>query len=159
MSRNRVGIISAIALGLASLLMSPIVMADKPLHAQGRDRSERNAEHRNDHGSRSSRDGSHFSDDHRHIIHGYYEPRFTRGKCPPGLAKKHNGCMPPGLTRQWMLGRPLPSDLIYYSLPHELIVRLPPPPPHHRYIRVASDILLIAIGTGLVIDAIEDIGR
>jgi hypothetical protein len=29
----------------------------------------------------------------------------------------------------------------------------------YRYVRVASDILLIAVGTGMVVDAIEDLGR
>ena len=29
----------------------------------------------------------------------------------------------------------------------------------YRYVRVASDMLLIAIGTGMVVDAIRDIGR
>ncbi|MFZ9438826.1 MAG: RcnB family protein [Hylemonella sp.] len=38
-------------------------------------------------------------------------------------------------------------------------VRLGPPPAGHEFIRVATDILLIAIGTGMVIDAIEDLGR
>jgi hypothetical protein len=30
---------------------------------------------------------------------------------------------------------------------------------HHQYVRVASDVLLIATGTAMVIDAIEDIGQ
>jgi Ni/Co efflux regulator RcnB len=33
------------------------------------------------------------------------------------------------------------------------------PPRGYRYVRVASDILMIAIGTGMVIDAIQDLGR
>jgi Ni/Co efflux regulator RcnB len=33
------------------------------------------------------------------------------------------------------------------------------PPEGHKFVRVASDILLIAIGTSLVVDAIEDLGR
>ena len=33
------------------------------------------------------------------------------------------------------------------------------PPSGHKYVRVAADILLIAIGTGLVVDAIEDLCR
>jgi len=32
-------------------------------------------------------------------------------------------------------------------------------PSRHRFVRVASDILMIAVGTGMVVDAIEDIGR
>jgi hypothetical protein len=32
------------------------------------------------------------------------------------------------------------------------------PPPGYRFVRVASDILMIAIGTGMVMDAIYDLG-
>ena len=40
-----------------------------------------------------------------------------------------------------------------------MLLNLEPPPTGYRYVRVASDILLIAIGTNLVIDAIEDLVR
>jgi len=33
------------------------------------------------------------------------------------------------------------------------------PPAGHRYVRVAADILLIAVGTAMVVDAIEDLGK
>ena len=33
------------------------------------------------------------------------------------------------------------------------------PPAGHKYVRVAADILLIAIGTGIVIDAVDDLLR
>lgn len=101
-----------------------------------------------------------FNDDARRAVNDYYGSRFKAGKkCPPGLAKKNNGCLPPGQAKKWAMGQPLPKDLRYYDLPRELRTRLPPPPPQHRYVRVAADILLIAIGTRMVIDAIEDIGR
>jgi hypothetical protein len=32
-------------------------------------------------------------------------------------------------------------------------------PAGHRYVRVAGDILLIAVGTSIVADAIQDLGR
>jgi Ni/Co efflux regulator RcnB len=38
-------------------------------------------------------------------------------------------------------------------------MRLPPPPAGHRYVRVAADILLIAVGSSMVIDALEDLVR
>ena len=100
-----------------------------------------------------------FNDDARRYVNEYYGSQFRKGKCPPGLAKKNNGCMPPGQARKWATGQSLPRDLRVYDLPRELRSRLPPPPPEHRYVRVASDILLIAIGTRMVVDAIEDIGR
>jgi Ni/Co efflux regulator RcnB len=56
-----------------------------------------------------------------------------------------------------MRGRVLPRTVIYYDVPEPLIVELPLPPSGHRYVRVAGDILLIAIGTGMVVDAIQDI--
>ncbi len=100
-----------------------------------------------------------FGDGDRRQVHDYYGAEFRSGNCPPGLAKKHNGCLPPGQAKKWSRGRPLPGDLRYYDLPRDLLVHLPPPPRDHKYVRVASDILLIAIGTSMVLDAIEDIGR
>jgi hypothetical protein len=49
-------------------------------------------------------------------------------------------------------------DVIFHDLPPEVLVQLGPVPSRHRFVRVASDILMIAVGTGMVVDAIEDIG-
>jgi Ni/Co efflux regulator RcnB len=38
-------------------------------------------------------------------------------------------------------------------------VRIGLPPKGYRYVRVANDILMIAIGTNMVVDAIEDLMR
>ncbi|HEY1227212.1 MAG TPA: RcnB family protein, partial [Ramlibacter sp.] len=76
-----------------------------------------------------------------------------------GLAKKHNGCMPPGQARKYYVGQPLPAQVVYYPVPQPVLVQLPPPPPQHKYVRVAGDILLIAVGTSMVVDAISDIQR
>ncbi len=103
--------------------------------------------------------GHRFHDDIRVRVDVYYDREFRRGHCPPGLRKKGPGCVPPGHARRWERGRPLPRDVVYAPLPPALLVQLPPPPLHHEYVRVASDILLIATGTAMVIDAIEDIGR
>ena len=98
-----------------------------------------------------------FDSRQRDIIHDYYGPRFQSGRCPPGLAKKYNGCMPPGQTRKWGVGRPLPANVMFYDLPPHLIGQLGTPGPGYRYVRVAADILLIAVGTGMVTDAIVDL--
>lgn len=98
-----------------------------------------------------------FSDDDRAYIQEHYVNRYRKG-CPPGLKKKRNGCMPPGQAKKWELGRPLPRDVIFYDLPPRILEHLGPPPSrHHRFVRVAQDILLITIGTGIVVDAIEDL--
>lgn len=100
-----------------------------------------------------------FDDHARGVIYGYYGERFRRGDCPAGLARKHQACVPPGPDRLWQRGYPLPPGIAYYGLPPPLLGRLPPPPSGYRYVRIGADILLIAIGSALVLDAIEDIGR
>lgn len=96
--------------------------------------------------------GGYFNDSQRQAL------RAPAG-CPPGLAKKGNGCLPPGQAKRWRLGQPLPRDLVYHPVPASVQVQLGTPPAGHKFVRVATDILLIAIGTGMVIDAIEDLGR
>ena len=99
-----------------------------------------------------------FGNNDRRIINEYYAPEFRAGHCPPGLAKKGNGCMPPGQAKKWYKGRPLPQGIAYYDLPPDLVYRMPPPPRGHRYVRVGSDILLLSIGSGIVVDAMINIG-
>ncbi len=157
----------ALALVIGGILAAGPVMADKPSWAGsgkgGKDqRMDRRDEHR---GERRDGDGhsvgkrGHFEDRHRVMVREYYVEQFRGGHCPPGLAKKRNGCMPPGQAKKWQLGRPLPRDVIYYAVPQPLVVQIGVPPSGHRYVRVATDILLIAIGTGMVVDAIQDLGR
>ncbi len=126
------------------------------------------AKHDNGHGHQAKNhqryehqwsDDPRFDDDQRGRVHEYYHGRYERGFCPPGLAKKHNGCMPPGQERKWHVGERLPRDVVVYPVPRSVEYRLGKPPAGYKYIRVASDILLIAIGSSMVVDAIEDIGR
>ena len=44
-------------------------------------------------------------------------------------------------------------------MPQPVVVQLGLPPAGYRYVRVANDILLMAIGTRMVVDAITDLGR
>ena len=101
--------------------------------------------------------GTHFHMAQRQAAQAYFEEPEHRGFVPPGLAKK--GGVPPGQARAWQRGRPLPAGVVWYALPRSLELVLGPPPAGHRYVRVASDILLIAVGTGLVVDAMEDLAR
>lgn len=103
--------------------------------------------------------GSYFASHDRDVVRHYYGDEFRKGKgCPPGLAKKNNGCLPPGQAKKWRYGQPLPRDVVWYEVPRALVIQLPAPPINHKYVRVASDILLIAVGTSMVVDAIQDLG-
>lgn len=102
---------------------------------------------------------AYFTDPQRGVIRDYYGQQYKAGRCPPGLAKKNNGCMPPGQAKKWAIGQPLPSDVVYYPVPRPVVLQLGTPPAGHKYVRVASDILLIAIGTSMIVDAVQDLGR
>ena len=102
----------------------------------------------------------HFSAEHRDTARDYYVQEYRQtGNCPPGLAKKNNGCMPPGQAKKWRVGQPLPKDVVIYDVPPQLVVKIGPPPAGYKYVRVAADILLIAAGTRMVVDAISDLSR
>jgi Ni/Co efflux regulator RcnB len=98
-----------------------------------------------------------FSDRDRGVVRSFYRERFNKGKCPNGLVRRNNSCAPSNLHRAWTRGQPLPPSVTYYRVPNRLYTQLPPPPSGYRYVRVASDILLLAIGTNLVVDALQDI--
>ena len=103
--------------------------------------------------------GGYFSDTQRTTVRTYYGEQYRVGNCPPGLAKKNNGCMPPGQAKKWSRGQPLPASLIHYPVPRGVIAQIGLPPPGYKYVRVANDLLLVALGTMLVVDAIEDLMR
>ncbi|MBK5105404.1 MAG: RcnB family protein [Burkholderiales bacterium] len=171
----------ALALLIGGILAAGPAMAEKPSWAGGKneknehkERQEKQKGERHDGGGKSrngghdtksrgdghsSAKGGHFEERHREVVRGYYTEEFSHGRCPPGLAKKHNGCMPPGQAKKWQRGKPLPREVIFYDLPPQVVVQIGVPPQGYRYVRVATDILLIAIGTGMVIDAIDDLGR
>ena len=166
---QRLGTSIFVLLVVGALAAAP-AFADKPEWAGGGnkgDNYERGDQQRGDqdrHGrgeqERERREQrEQFSERNREYVHNYYARQLRAGRCPPGLAKKQNGCMPPGQARKWQVGKPLPRDVVFYNLPRRLSTEIGPPPSGHRYVRVANDILLITIGTGMVVDAIEDLGR
>lgn len=154
-----------LALMVVSAVIAGPILADKPSWAGDKSGKPGAERHKDDRGDRAPPRGnakrggerSHFEDHHRQVIREYYAERYRAGRCPPGLAKKHNGCLPPGQAKKWAMGRPLPKGVVYYSVPSQLVVRLGPPPAGYRYVRVAADILLIAVGTNMVVDAIQDL--
>lgn len=170
----------ALAFATAALLATTPSLAEKPSwagsekggkHDRGDQRDDRKDDRKNDRKndrrddksgkhdqSNSGHDGRRFQPQQQVMVRDYYAEHYRGRPCPPGLAKKNNGCMPPGHAKKWRVGNPLPREVIYYSVPAPLVVQLGAPPAGHRYVRVAGDILLLAIGTGMVVDAIQDLG-
>jgi len=99
--------------------------------------------------------GGYFSDRHRSYAREYYSERYSKARsCPPGLAKKNNGCMPPGQARKLVPGQPVPAGVTLYPVPQPVIVQLPPPPYGYRYARVGNDIVLVRNENQLIVDII-----
>ena len=164
---------------VSASLMSAPALADKPSwagsgqgkseqHGNGKghgkrdkdeDREERGGRENSDY--RDQREGSrtYFTSQQRNVFVDYYTSEFREKGCPPGLAKKKNGCLPPGQAKKWKRGQALPRDIIYEEVPQRVITVIGAPPAGHKFVRVANDILLMAIGTGMIIDAIEDLNR
>lgn len=153
----------AALLSIALLSAPAVALAEKGgKHGKGNGEARHEQRHEGGHGKDRDDGGRvefRFGDDERLAVREYYGDRVRGGHCPPGLAKKGNGCMPPGQAKKWAKGRPLPRDIVYYDLPPDLIVRLPSPPVGHRYVQVAGDVLMIAVGTSMVVDAVQDILR
>lgn len=97
-----------------------------------------------------------FTTGQREAVHGWYVESYGRGNCPPGLAKKNNGCLPPGQAKKrYALGHPLPADVRWGPPPPTLAARLGPPPAGYLYVTLDGDLLKLAVGTMLVVDAIQ----
>lgn len=97
-----------------------------------------------------------FGDTDRAAARSYFASKYGKNNCPPGLAKKNNGCLPPGQAKKrYQVGERLSRDVVYVEAPAELIVKLSPAPAGHKYVMVDGDLIKLAVGTLLVVDAID----
>lgn len=96
-----------------------------------------------------------FVDADRQVVRSWWRQTYGRN-CPPGLAKKGNGCLPPGQAKKrYVVGQALPSIVVIGSVPSGL--RLSPAPAGYRYAYVDGDILLIDAVSRLVADVIVNL--
>jgi hypothetical protein len=138
------------ALVVACLLAVPPASADKKEKSHGKGGPPPGT------GASSSAVSVGFSVGEREAAHGWFVESYGRGNCPPGLAKKHNGCLPPGQAKKrYAVGRPLASDVRWSPPPPSLSARLGPAPHGYLYVTLDGDLLKLAVGTMLVVDAIQ----
>jgi len=97
-----------------------------------------------------------FADRDRDVVRTYYVDTYGRAGCPPGLAKKNNGCLPPGQAKKrYVVGQRLPRTIVYQPAPTVLVQRLRPAPVGYEYAVVDGDVLLLSTASRLVVDAIR----
>ena len=125
---------------------------DSDVFLQGNDRFARDERERAD--ARRERE-ERIRRDERFAQH---EPSHDRG-CPPGLAKKHNGCLPPGQANKVgriVVGQHIPAGAVYV-VPQPVLATLPPPPYGYRYAVIDRQVVLVSRGENIVVDIIRSI--
>jgi hypothetical protein len=90
----------------------------------------------------------------RSAIQDYYRRNGPPG-CPPGLAKKNNGCMPPGQVKKHYRNETLGPGIVIQGLPPRLLELLMPPPPGYGWGYVDGDVMLYALATRLIVDLVS----
>src|SRR5258707_12131702 len=99
----------------------------------------------------------------RQVVYSYYRTEYANPRCPPGLAKKGNGCLPPGQVYAppprpvYVVGQPLPPTVVYQPVPPPLIEPLEPGPPGYGYVQVDNDVLLMDMANRLIADVVNDL--
>jgi Ni/Co efflux regulator RcnB len=102
--------------------------------------------------------GAFFTEQHKKAARRLFAQRYGHAKdCPPGMERGDHGCAPPVPGRYWAVGQPLQPAVKEYLVPDVVISKLPTPPEGYRYALVGDDIVLMAAGSKLVVDIIEDV--
>ena len=159
-----------VALAIASLLMAGTAIAKKDGddHERGggkhSEKHEEKAEKRADKAAKKFekrereeiKQGAYFNDQQRTLVRQYYTTTYSNSKrCPPGLAKKNNGCLPPGQVQDLIVGQPVPRNVTVYQVAQPVIRKLPPAPVGYRYERIGGDIVLVQQENNIIVDVIK----
>ena len=94
--------------------------------------------------------GLSIADRDRDAVYNYYHVGHTEAGAGPRSGH---------VNKVWAIGRPLPDDVIYHPLPAVLLGQLTSPPVGYEYVRVGSDVLLMAMGTRIVAGAVADLAN
>lgn len=147
----------------ASVALERPAFADKPAHAGGgkpahaKGKKAKHGGGKSRYESKRGGDGGAevrviFGDRDRQTIRRHYAEGYASRNCPPGLAKKRNGCLPPGQAKKYRRGDVVPDDVVLIRVPDDLVVKLPRLPTGYVYRRVEGEILVIAEAARKVID-------
>lgn len=82
--------------------------------------------------------GAYFGDKARIAVREYFEKHPVSGSAP-----------------RWQIGEALPAGQSVAAVPSAVRASLPKLPPGHQYLQVGGDILLVASGSKMVVDAIS----
>jgi hypothetical protein len=126
--------------------------AGKPEKADKANKADKSEKHANKGKKEKSGHGVIGSDDLQ-ILRDFLKEDHAKN-CPPGLAKKDNGCLPPGIAKKYAVGQTLPDGVKFSDLPAALLKKLHPVA-GHKYGKVDNDVVLISEATKKVVDAVS----
>lgn len=102
-----------------SIIVMAALLAPLPALAKHGDKGNGKASRDADDSRRDNDDDDHdrdaavvvrFAPEQRDRARTYFTEKHGRGNCTPGLAKKHNGCLPPGQAKKrYAVGQALPE--------------------------------------------------
>ncbi|MES2280234.1 MAG: RcnB family protein [Pseudomonadota bacterium] len=161
---------SSLARRLVAVAITSLFIAG-PVFAKGHDDDHGNGNGKGKHGQKHEKkenkhaekrqreeikQGAYFNDQQRTYVREYYTTNYGGAKrCPPGLAKKNNGCLPPGQARNWAVGQPVPRGVTLYSVAPPVVRMLPPAPYGYRYARLGGDVVLVQQQNNIIVDIIQ----
>lgn len=103
---------------------------------------------------------AYLSDAQRKAIQDHYASQQQRsGRCPPGLAKKNNGCLPPGQAKKWAMGKPLPADVAHQPVPDAVLKKIGMVQKGIEIVRILNDVVVLQKGSRTVLDAVDILGQ
>jgi len=155
-------------LGMASASLPSPAQAEKPAHAgKGNGHNKHKGgnsgkAHKNkgqapQAASQSSGDNNIdivFDSGAKQAVRSHYGSSYAGKSCPPGLAKKNNGCLPPGQAKKYNRGDVVPESVTLCRIPGALEVKLKPLPAGYVYRYVDGEVLVVAEAARKVIDAV-----
>lgn len=155
MTRTQYWTRKAVILAAAAMISASPAIADSGKDkGHGKSESRQEIEYHKSGDHDSDRTMIRIGDDDRMVLRGYLDDEY-KTNCPPGLAKKHNGCLPPGQAKKrYEIGHKLPDDILYQPVPRYILDRLHPAPSGYKYVKVDTDVLLIGEASKNIIDAV-----
>ena len=165
-SRIAPTLVAAATIAVMGLAPTSQAFAEKPAHAGKPSHAGKGGKHggkgkaakHGKHGKQDRGDVSiqvTFGEDGRAHVRSHYRNEYAAQPCPPGLAKKRNGCLPPGQAKKrYAKGDIIPDEIVLSPIPGRLEVRLKPLPRGYVYRYVDGQVLVVAEAAKKVIDAV-----
>jgi hypothetical protein len=98
-----------------------------------------------------------------HTRHAVRSTRYGANSCPPGLARKNNGCLPPGQAKKlYSVGQRLPGGFANYSPYSAIPTQYRDQVPYndaYRYIYRDNTAYVVDPRTNLITQVISLLGR